>query len=257
MNEICLSLVLGFGIFFGTIYGGDAWATEQVSKEVSGQNLILKADLLDKKSESLLYRFTRVEPGVGFEPTELKKIVRTFTDPSGQIVAAEEVFYQSERLTKIVLDHKQLNESGELEVKDDKLIFKYTRGGKQKVSEEKYDPTLTAVDQIYPTILKNWKELLQGKTIPIRLPVLDRRETVGFKFFKEKDAQLKGKDVIVIKMKPSSFFIAAIVDPILFYFDKTEIKSTNPKLIQVVGRTVPKIKEGSSWRDLDAILRFE
>ena len=52
---------------------------------------------------------------------------------------------------------------------------------------------------------------------------------MGFKFFKEKDLKFKDKDVTVIKMKPASFIIAAIVDPLFFYFDKTEQKDSEQK----------------------------
>jgi hypothetical protein len=50
-------------------------------------------------------------------------------------------------------------------------------------------------------------------------------------------------------MKPSSFVIAAIVDPIFFHFDK-ETK----KLILVNGRVVPKQKVDGQWKDLDGLL---
>ena len=98
---------------------------------------------------------------------------------------------------------------------------------------------------------------MAGETISIRLPVLDRLETVGFKFFKEKDATLDGVKMTVIKMKASSFVIAALVDPVLFYFHPTEIRPEGHKCVQVVGRTVPKRKDGNKWKDLDAVMKFK
>jgi len=210
---------------------------------------VLKAELLDKKSEKTLFRFTRTQNG--------DSVTRHFVDLDGKLVVAETVSYSGDQLQRISFEQHQLSESGELDVKNGKIHFKYTKDGKTKTDEEKQNPTTISIDQIFTTLMKNWEALMKGETIHVRLIVLDRLETVGFKFFKEKDLKFKDKDVTVIKMKPASFIIAAIVDPLFFYFDKTEQKDSEQKLIQVIGRTVPKIKDDSKWKNLDAILRFE
>ncbi|MGE3973953.1 MAG: hypothetical protein AB7F59_05445 [Bdellovibrionales bacterium] len=263
MNEIILTAVLVFSLFFGDYL----WAKEQqktpqadakMSAKVETKNLsLLKADILDKKTELHLFRFTRDDSHIPATPADQKKVTRSFKSLEGAPVATEEVYYSSDKLQKIIFQQHQLREEGSLEIKEGKIYFQYTKEGKTKKDDEKFDPDLTAVDQIHPKLNKHWKELMDGKTISIRLPVLDRLETVGFKFFKEPDTILRKKEVVVIKMKPSSFVIAALVDPLLFYFDKTPSANGEHKLLEVVGRTVPKVKEGTKWKNLDAILRFE
>ncbi len=81
-----------------------------------------------------------------------------------------------------------------------------------------------------------------------RLAVVDRLETVGFEFFKEKDTELDGKKAVVVKMKPSSFIIAAIVKPLHFYFT-----TDGATLLQIDGRTTVKKNVNGAYKDLDAI----
>jgi hypothetical protein len=53
-------------------------------------------------------------------------------------------------------------------------------------------------------IQAHWQELVSGKDVDMRFGVPERRETVGFKIFKEKETKMDGHDVIVAKMKPTS-----------------------------------------------------
>ncbi len=138
-----------------------------------------------------------------------------------------------------------------------KLKFSYTKDGKTKTSDETLDGALVPGDLIYTHLQQNWDKIIAGETLSIRLPVLDRLETIGFKLFKDKDAEIDGVKAIVIKMKPSSFVIAALVDPVLFYFHPTEMRPEGHKCIQVVGRTVPKRKDGEKWKDLDVVMKFK
>lgn len=48
-------------------------------------------------------------------------------------------------------------------------------------------------------------------------------------------------------MKPASFVIALLVNPVYFTLDRE-----NNQLLRIVGRMIPKIKVGSTWKDLDA-----
>jgi hypothetical protein len=48
-------------------------------------------------------------------------------------------------------------------------------------------------------------------------------------------------------MKPTSFIIAGIVDPLIFSIERDTVK-----LLELKGRTLPKKKVGNKWKDLDA-----
>lgn len=217
-------------------------------------NFNLKADLNEiKNPTNTLFLFEKNLVKSGADTS----VSRKFSDKSGAVIVEEKLSYKNDVLEKIELDHKQIGQSGTLAVKGKTLSFSYTKDGKTKTSEETLDGTLVASDQIYDHLQKNWSQLMNGETISIRLPVLDRLETVGFKFFKEKDVELDGVKTTVIKMKPSSFVIAALVDPVMFYFHPTEMRPEGHKCIQVVGRTVPKRKDGDKWKDLDVVMKFK
>lgn len=86
----------------------------------------------------------------------------------------------------------------------------------------------------------------------VRYGVPDRRETVGFEFKKVGEKEIGGKLLWSIRMKPSSFLIAAIVKPLHFYFEPD-----GSKLMQIEGRVPPKRADGSHFKDLDARSVYE
>lgn len=53
-------------------------------------------------------------------------------------------------------------------------------------------------------------------------------------------------------MKPTSFIIAALVDPLVFTFEKK-----TARLLEMKGRTLPKLRKGEKWKDLDAFITYD
>jgi hypothetical protein len=245
-----LSNILALGVFLYFGYANSANPAKSTDQRYPWGSIhdTVNAELQDIPTRQTHYKFHR--EFVGTDDTG--KAVRTYSKPDGDVIAIEEVTYENGKLKSMKLDHKQLNASGSMIVENGKLKFEYTANGKTKTDEEAFDPTTTVADQIYPTIHKNWDKLMAGETIEIRLPVLDRRETVGFKILKEKSDTFQGRPVEIIKMKPTSFIIAAVVDPLLFYIEPTGDRRT----LEVKGRTLPKIQKEGKWKDFDAIMKF-
>lgn len=200
-----------------------------------------KGEIQDKAERRLLYNYRRtVTRG---DNTVVVK--REFLGTDGSLAATETVTYDGGRVVKMELDHKQTGELGFFEIKGDKVYFSLTKDGKTKQADEALESNTVSTDETSPFIQKNWDALMKGETLNIRFPVISRLETVGFKFFKDRE---DGKYVYV-KMKPSSFVIAALVKPLTFKFEK----EGEQRLIEVDGRVTPKRREGNSWKDLDAI----
>jgi hypothetical protein len=63
----------------------------------------------------------------------------------------------------------------------------------------------------------------------------------------------QGKAAVIIKMSASSFIIAALVDPLFFTMEK----DGEHRVLQYDGRTTPKLKDGTKWKDLDAVTVFD
>ena len=242
-------LALGVFLYFGYAHSANPQKSTQQSYPWGSIHDTVNAELQDIPTRQTHYKFHR--EFVGTDDTG--RAVRTYIRPNGDVVAIEEVTYENGKLKSMTLDHKQLNASGSMIIENGKLKFEYTENGTTKTAEEDYDPKTTVADQIYPTIHKNWDKLMAGETIEIRLPVLDRRETVGFKIFKDKSDTFQGEPVEIIKMKPRSFIIAAVVDPLLFYIEPTGDRRT----LEVKGRTLLKIQKEGKWKDFDAIMKFE
>src|SRR5262249_33810064 len=151
----------------------------------------------------LLYTFDR-EP---FVDGNQVKAVRIYKDPSGKVVAREEIEYDGDHLKKMSMEQDQVKESGSFEVRDGRIFFSYTKDGKTKTDNEKLEEPLLIADTMAYFIQTHWEELAKGDALKFRFPVADRLETVGFKLEKDGEGTYEGKPVDIVKMSPSSFVI--------------------------------------------------
>ncbi len=207
---------------------------------------------------------TAYEPGSQFQKTlftyrenipsnpENYQIKATYLGLDGAELVVEQLAVKEGHISQYVIQHKQLKENGSLEVKDGKLSFSYTANGKTSTSVEDAPKNLVAGPSLVPFIEKNWSEIVKGETISFRYAVLDRRETVGFKVFKTEEGKRGDIPTLTIKMKPTSFVIAAIVDPVMLVFS-----AKDRSLLEITGRTLPKKSVNGSWENLDPEMIFK
>ena len=59
--------------------------------------------------------------------------------------------------------------------------------------------------------------------------------------------------MVVIRMEASSWVVGLVVDPLFFTMEK----DGQHRVLQYTGRTTPKIKSKSGWKDLDAVTVFD
>jgi hypothetical protein len=202
---------------------------------------ISKGEIRDRAERKLLFKYERAVT----KTPDGSTVKRTFSDPQGEVVAVETCFYKGDKLVRMEIDQKQIKGKGFFEVVGDKVNFQWEQNEKKKSDSEKLESNMISTDEVVPFLHKNWKAIMSGETVNIRFPVIDRAETVGFKFFKDSESE----GTVTIKMKPSSIVIAALVNPLLFRFEK----GGESRLLEVNGRVTPKIKEGEKWKDLDAL----
>jgi hypothetical protein len=183
------------------------------------------------------------------------KTTMTFSDMDNKVAAVQEQWYKDGVVTKHVLTLNQTGETGTVEFNGDQVTFKFGKPGDEKTGKEKLEENTLINDQIVPFIHTHWDELMKGDTIKFRLIVPQRTETVGFKFFKDSEGMdaAHGKEVVKIIMKPSSFVIAALVDPLTFIFEK----GGQHMFLENIGRTTPMKKVGDKWKDLDTEITWE
>ncbi len=229
-----------FLFFMGVLnFTSPAWAITYTAKLYE----------LNSDKQKLLYQMKREETNVS-DNTNVKT---TITEPTNKKEAViEELLLKDGKILKYQIHQKQLGDERTLEVKDGKVIFTTVSDGKTKTDQEDLAPNLVVGPTVIDYLKKNWKDIVGGETISIRFAVLERRDTVGFKFFKESELKINGKDCIVVKMKPTSFIIAAVVNPLLFTFEKDSVK-----LLELKGRTLLKQNVNGTWKDLDADIVYE
>jgi len=99
----------------------------------------------------------------------------------------------------------------------------------------------------------HWEQLDRGDKVACRCVVLSRRETVGFIIRKESQTQWHGREVLILKMEPSSLLISALVNPLHFVIEK----NAPHHVLQYSGRTTPKSGSPGHWTDLEAVTVFD
>lgn len=250
--------VLSLGLFLG-LYAAPSQARNAVpgplalrspasdsSTASNPQHVVIRSKIYEAGSNrtKLLFEMTREEKTEGNQTA----ITESFTDLQGHEVFRTETKLQDGKFVSYDLQQKQLHESAKIEAKNGKLSFEYTdHDGKVKKDEESWRDNFVVGATLFRYVKAHQSDLLAGKDIDMRFGVPERRETVEFKIFKDEEKKIDGRDVIIAKMKPTSVIIAALVNPLYFYFDKA-----SGRLIEFRGRILPKLKEGDHYKDLDA-----
>lgn len=203
-----------------------------------------KAYSLDGHREKLLYNYKSES-----EPQGENIIVNNrFTYPDGKLASHEEItFTKDGHVTLYKQEQAQLKATGTIEIAAGKAKFTWKRDGKEETATEDANSDFIIGSQIPLEIAAHWEDLKKGDTMKRRLAVLERLETVGFSFSKEGEGDVGGKKAVIIKMKPSSFLIAAVVKPLQFYMSED-----GTALYEIKGRTTVKKDENGKMSDLDA-----
>ena len=187
---------------------------------------------------------------------EFRESTNVYKDADGIIAVIETARFvkdgDSEKVSNYHVSQKQLGEEGNVAVAGEKIKFTYVKDGKTKEDEEKLTDNFVVGPSIIFYLQKHWAEIVNGDKVKVRLAVPDRRETIGFEYFKVREETIDGQKTFVLKMKPSSLVISAIVDPLYFFYTPD-----GKTLVEIHGRTQVKQKVKNSWRNLDAVTTYE
>jgi hypothetical protein len=252
-----LSAILIVWSIIATAFSAERMKVGETSSKYE-QPKLLSATIYEKNSDrkAVLYKFKRTV--TRSSPT--LNVVREFTYPDGKVAARESAVYEGDNLVSYELEELQINARGTVKVSrnlksEPTIAFKYVSDNntKTKVGTGSLRPDTLIGDMIAPFLVAHWNDLMKGKEVKCRYVAAARAETVGFKFAKHAESTAQGKPVVIVKMSPSSFIIAALVDPLFFTMEK----DGEHRVLQYDGRTTPKIKDGNKWKDLDAVTVFD
>jgi hypothetical protein len=127
------------------------------------------------------------------------------------------------------------------------VSFERLEGTQRRTRTERAKAPVVVAPTFVGYIFRHLDAVRANQVFGVRFAVLDRLETIGFQL-QAVDAQ---PGQTRIRMKPSSFLVAMLVDPVYFTFE-----SATGKLIRLEGRVPPKVRAGKAWRDFDARVEY-
>lgn len=215
---------------------------------------------LAPEPKKLLFRSERRGTRTG----STAQVTCDYTYPDGAVAARDRIVYEAGRLYSFSEEELQTGEKGSAVIRADpknagksRIYFEYTTGQGSEAKRASGSEGLendTLVDDMIPAfIVSHWAALDQGAAAKFRYIVLSRRETVGFKLVKEMEITWRGQRAVRIKMEPTSFLIAQLVDPLLFTVEKNGAH----RILEYTGRTTPLVRNGNKWKELDAACVFD
>ena len=176
------------------------------------------------------------------------------SDPDGQVVMTETAVLKGLSVVSQTVEQRQSGESYELKTADGQAqfwIYKWkdgVRGEQVDKNQEKIGDNFLMGPLTEPYILKNWAALMQGESLKVEFGIFELAKTIGFNFKKVSETET----TVEIQMKPSSFVISMLVDPLVLTFTKKD-----PKMIRFKGRTpLREILKGKS-KPLDAEIIYD
>lgn len=216
--------------------------------------------IYSRDHKTVLFKFSRHLTRSG---TRLE-VLREYAYPDGKPAAREHVVYQGNDLRSCELEELQTGGYGRATVQPDSndsakkvLAFEYSKDAASRATSRRSAEILRGDtlnnDMVGPFLASHWDALVKGEEVKCRFIVLSRRETVGFKFTKESESQLRGKPILVLRTEPISPLIRPLVEPLHFKIEK----EGEHRVLEYSGRTTPKIKSGNKWADLEAVTVFD
>ena len=169
-------------------------------------------------------------------------------DRTGATVIHESATHSADyALIEYTLYANQLGQTGTIRVEGDQVSFERVEGTERHTGTERVEGPVLVGPTLVGYIARHLEWLQAGAELGVRIAVLDRLETYGFKL----QAVEAPSGQIRIRMKPSSFFIAMLVDAMYFTFE-TETR----KPIRLEGRVSPKVRDEEGWHDFDARVEY-
>lgn len=170
-------------------------------------------------------------------------------DPAGEIQLAESATHSAGyELVDYTLYANQLGQHGSIHVEGDEVSFRLSDDGHEKTRVEHQPGDVVVGPTLIGYVFQRLDALAQGEVAEVRLAVIDRLETIGFRL----EAVDGPPGQMRVRMSPSSFLVGLAIDPIYFTFE-----TSSKRLLRLEGRVPTKIRDGRYWSDFDARVEYE
>lgn len=229
----------------GLVLSGLTWTL--LSTDTNAATYKGKIYALDSNRQNLIYNFEWIEETKLVADKQEGYFKSWYRDLNGKDALIEEATTLNGEFVRYRLTQNQLKEQSLVERQGNKLVFWHgdldAPIEKLSRSEEDWDPRFSIGPMVVQQVGNAWSALAKGESLKLRFGVPERRETIGFTLSKHEERP----DSTVIRMKPTSFIIAALVNPLYFHFEKD-----GSKIKVLKGRALPKVQKDGKWKDLDA-----
>ncbi len=234
------------------VIGGPARADAKMLLEIHGR--IYPKDSIPSECKGLLegapcpaQSFGKVRMVSRLEQDGLVHAMNVFSAPEGDQVI-EESWEKEGHVRRAVIENRVLQKKSELEVKDGKVHYKVTdlRDQSVKTSVDDAEENLVVPSTVMSYVRPHFEDLAKGKEFPLKVAVLDRRDSFSFVMRKLKVGKtVAGEDYLVLEMAPVSLIVKAVVDPMRFY-----LKPGTGELFAFEGKSALKRKKSDGYEDL-------
>ncbi len=203
---------------------------------------------LDVTPKQLLYNYSEVVETEGPKKT----IETTFSQPSGKVAVEEKAIFENGHIKRYEINQKQEGYLNVLEVGPDATSVTYTRTntetGAVDTENDDWGPNHTAAPGMLGLAQRNWDAIMAGNSVDFRLAIPEKQTTYGFEITKTSEHKEGSKEIVVLTVAPSSFFISLVLNPFILTVDKAD-----KTLVRMKGPSLPKVEKGpNELRDLEA-----
>lgn len=204
----------------------------------------------DQKKVLFTFRRTATRSGASVQ------VERQFLATNGTLAAVEKIRYESNQFVSYQMQDFQARVSGAIQIESDpkdpdhqRIFISHAKGlSGAKGKARTLEPDTLMDDTLYPFLMEHWDDLMQGKTVKFHFVSLEWERTFEFSLAKSGESTQSGRPVVEFTMKPTNFLVAAQVKPIIFTLEK----NGSHRMLSYIGRTTPRVKNGKSWKQLDA-----
>jgi hypothetical protein len=152
---------------------------------------------------------------------EKRTVYNSYSTPEGEVILSGVAVSQNGKLQSYNVEQKQIGEKFTLEVREGRLFYDYNLDGANTKDSTKVPDELVVAATLIDAIRSRWVEFNDGGSIRVRLAVPERQEDIGFKLFIDEGSPLnQDPERVVLRMRPTSIFVQALVKPIHFIMSK-------------------------------------
>lgn len=184
-----------------------------ISSLWADQTLLATGSISKEKNSEIIYLYER------YHDSKSRLVIdkSIYKEAQGKTLVEETMKTENGVFLRYDIKQRQSLESGWIAIQDEKVTYgvKDDKGKSTEVRRAVPKDFIVPL-QLHPFIKKNWKKLLENKSVSLKLGVWKRQD--HYSFFMKKVSSKDG--LIVIKMQLSNIILRAFTSPLYFKFDK-------------------------------------